>query len=567
MRICVVSLFTEEIEVESRLSTLNKKKYCEKYNIDYRFYFGRASKRHAQWDKIQCLIQTLPDYDYVVWMDSDTIFNNFETSLNDLILNNKEFDVLFCSDVCYTEGVTHLMVNTGVMIFKNTEWSYNLLTKVWNSVPNYNIDKLDKHSYDGFPHEQGKMCDILTKENTKKFKIFPSSEFNSHPNSSNEKTFIIHYMGSRQSESHLENFINSVKKINNRLGINESETVKTIELKKLNICLVSTFTENIDSVAKITIPNKEEYCKKHNYSFKYHKGRLSNRHPGWDKILLLKEVLESDKYDYVVWIDNDAYITNQEIRFDFICNNNPDSKLIIASEDNYRNVKNLNPDLDYTELHNLRIINTGVFILKRDKWSIDFLNKVWETKSNTNRGVEFSHQEITNNQFTYDYWPFEQGAIHIVLSQSNTNDYKIVNSEILNKFRVFHKKQNFICHFVGEGSNHISIKSYIESLSNNNKGVLIKESLIPVTFKNKEAVLNFKIFKEDTLYILKYTWDYSKVNTEYLSHSFKLEDKISKKQIDFNSEYSGSFEFHDLDGLKIYHSYNWFNEYDWVQIF
>jgi len=566
MKICVVSLFTEEIETESRLSTLNKKKYCEKYGIDYRFYFGRASERHAQWDKIQCLIQTLPEYDYVIWMDSDTVFNNFEISLNKLISDNTDFDALFCSDVCYAEGVTHLMVNTGVMIFKNTEWSSSLLNKVWNSVPNYSLDKLEKHSYDGFPHEQGKMCEILTRENTKKFKIFPSTEFNSHPNSSNDKTFIIHYMGSRQSESHLENFITSVKKINDKLGIDETETTKLIELKKLKICLVSHFTENITNVANITIPNKEDYSKKHNYYFKYHKGRLSNRHPGWDKIIILKEVLESNLYDYVVWVDNDAYITNPEIRFDFICNTNPDIKLIIASEDNYRNTKTLNPNLDYLELHNLRIINTGVFILKNDKWSIDFLNNVWETKSNTNRGFEFSHQEINNHQFTYDYWPFEQGPIHIILSKSNDKDYKIGNSEILNKFRISHKKQNFICHFVGEGSNDVSIKSYIESLSNQTKGVLVKESLIPVTFKEKDAVLNFRIFKEGELYILKYTWDFTKLNIENLSHSFRIEENNIKRQIDFNSEYSGSFEFYNLDNLKIYHSYNWFNEFDWTQI-
>jgi hypothetical protein len=161
MRICVVTLFTEEIEKESKLSTLNKKKYCEKYNIDYRFFYGRASERHAQWDKIQCLIQTLPEYDYVVWMDSDTVFNNFNISLIDLIDRNLNYDGLLCSDVCYSEGVTHLMVNTGVMIFKNTEWSSRLLNKVWNSVPDYSLTKLDKHSYDGFPHEQGKMCEEL----------------------------------------------------------------------------------------------------------------------------------------------------------------------------------------------------------------------------------------------------------------------------------------------------------------------------------------------------------------------------------------------------------------------
>ena len=566
MRICVVTLFTEEIEKESKLSTLNKKKYCEKYNIDYRFFYGRASERHAQWDKIQCLIQTLPEYDYVVWMDSDTVFNNFNISLIDLIDRNLNYDGLLCSDVCYSEGVTHLMVNTGVMIFKNTEWSSRLLNKVWNSVPDYSLSKLDKHSYDGFPHEQGKMCEELVKEDFKKFKIFPSTEFNSHPNSSNENTFIIHYMGSRQSETHLETFINSVKKINNRLNINENESFNTINLGKLKICVVSHFTQNIENVANITIPNKEEYCKNQNYDFKYHKGRLSNRHPGWDKILLLKEVISTKNYDYVVWVDNDAYITNQEIRFDFMCSVDKNLKLILSSEDTNRDIKTLDKNLDYNLLHNLRIINTGVMIFKSDEWSVNFLNSVWYTKSNTNKGIEFSHKEIVDNNFNYDYWPFEQGPIHIALSKSNNENYKIVNSEILNKFKVSHKKHNFICHFVGEGSNSESIKNYIENLTNHNEKILIKDIDVLVPFKGNDAKLNVKVFKQNELYSLKYLWDYSNIGLEYLSHSFQIIEKDKKMQIDFDSKFSGEFEFYNLDNKKINHSYNWYGDCEWKQI-
>ena len=71
--------------------------------------------------------------------------------------------------------------------------------------------------------------------------------------------------------------------------------------------------------------------------------------------MLLKEVISTKNYDYVVWVDNDAYITNQEIRFDFMCSVDKNLKLILSSEDTNRDIKALDKNLDYNLLHNLTI--------------------------------------------------------------------------------------------------------------------------------------------------------------------------------------------------------------------
>lgn len=47
------------------------------------------------------------------------------------------------------------MINTGVMIMKNTYKSIQLLNDIWDSCPEYTINELDKYSYSGYPHEQG----------------------------------------------------------------------------------------------------------------------------------------------------------------------------------------------------------------------------------------------------------------------------------------------------------------------------------------------------------------------------------------------------------------------------
>lgn len=566
MRICVVNLTTKEIIDDVYSSNLNKKKYCEKYKLDYRFYVGRASKRHAQWDKIQCVMQNLPEYDYIVWIDSDAIFNNFNISIINLINNNKEYDALFCSDVCYSEGQNHLLVNTGVMIFKNTEWSFDILDKVWNSVGEYAIENLNKHSYEGFPHEQGKLCEILLREDETKYKIFPSDAFNQHPNSSNENTFIIHFMGSRQTQNHIETFKNRVRVSNTKLNIDESlkENINYIKLKPLDICVVSSYTDNISNVADITLPNKEDYCKRHGYDLLINKGRLSLRHPGWDKIKLILRQMDTATCDYFVWIDNDAYITNKNLRFDFICNNYSSKNFIICSEQEFHGEK-LDSFIDFNNLQNLRLINTGVFIIKNNEWGKKFLEDIWNTKSNTNQGIDCSHTEIHSNSFTYDFWPFEQGPLHIVLSQRMDHEYKILKNYMMNIFKHQHKKHHFICHFVGTHNNAQSISDYIAGLKEIDVSdkILIQDSIKhTVYFKEKECYLTYKIYKNNNnKFILRYDWDFSNVDEENLSHCFKIN---SNKEISFGSEKFGTIIYNKDDVIE--HSYDWFGEKEWKKI-
>lgn len=567
MRICVVNLTTKEIVDDVYEANLNKKKYCEKYNLDYRFYLGRASKRHAQWDKIQCLMQNLPEYDYIVWIDSDAIFNNFDVSIIDLIKNNQQYDALFCSDVCYSEGQNHLLVNTGVMIFKNSEWSFDVLGRVWSSVSEYKLENLSKHSYEGFPHEQGKLCEILLREDETKYKIFPSDVFNQHPNSSNENTFIIHFMGSRQTQNHIETFKSKVRASNKKLNIN-NQTIKNIDyikLRPLDICIVSSYTDNISGIADITRPNKENYCKRQGYDLLINKGRLSLRHPGWDKIKLILSQMDTNNCDYFVWIDNDAYITNENLRFDFICNNYFSKNFIICSEQGF-DKEQLDETINFNNLQNLRLINTGVFIIKNNEWSRKFLEEIWNTKSNTNKGIDNSHAEIRTNSFTYDSWPFEQGPLHIVLSQQSVEDYKILKNYVMNTFKNQHRKYHFVCHFVGTQNNQQSIIEYISGLKELdilNKTLVQDNKKHTVYFKNKKCYLTYKIYQDNNSnkFILTYTWDFSNTGEKNLSHCFRINNS---KEIPFGSEKSGSIIYKKNDIIE--HSCDWFGEKEWIKI-
>ena len=328
----------------------------------------------------------------------------------------------------------------------------------------------------------------------------------------------------------------------------------------------SHYTEHIKNVADISVPNKKEYCNKHGYSLEINEGRLSNRHPAWDKIKFLQTLLDKD-YDYLVWVDNDAILMHQDYRFDFICSNYSDKNLIICSEPG-QDISHLDIDTDFNKLENLRIVNTGVFILKNNDWAKQFLEKCWNTTTTTNTGQNNSHFTVDDDDINYDLWPFEQGVIHVVLSKKNKEDYIILNNKIMNSFYYEYKRFEFICHFTGHGGNNTLINDFIKMMTKKNyDSVKIKSDNSKVLFKDGYALLSYDIYKtyNDTLYF-HFTWDVSNSGLKYLSHEFKVITKKYDKEISFNSMFEGSFEIGQLIDVKIMHTYEYYGEKNWYDL-
>lgn len=76
----------------------------------------------------------------------------------------------------------------------------------------------------------------------------------------------------------------------------------------MKIAVASIATPNMDELTNITWPNKLEYCRKHNYF-----GILQHQswdYLGFDKIIFIDSLLESEQYDWILWVDNDTLFTN-----------------------------------------------------------------------------------------------------------------------------------------------------------------------------------------------------------------------------------------------------------------
>jgi hypothetical protein len=103
------------------------KKYCDINN--YGFHNDEEvydKSRSPAWSKILLLSKYLrKEYDYVIWIDADTFIMSPNVKIEDIIeCHMKGKDILVAQD--------YIMINTGVIIIKNTEWSRKFINLIYD---------------------------------------------------------------------------------------------------------------------------------------------------------------------------------------------------------------------------------------------------------------------------------------------------------------------------------------------------------------------------------------------------------------------------------------------------
>jgi hypothetical protein len=77
------------------------------------------------------------------------------------------------------------------------------------------------------------------------------------------------------------------------------------------------------------------------------------------------------------------------------------------------------------------------------------LNEVWNTKTNTNKGIYDINKEVEINACTHNWedWPYEQGAIHVVFFQRD--DFAILPERAFNTHPCNINNNSFVLHNIG----------------------------------------------------------------------------------------------------------------------
>ena len=209
---------------------------------------------------------------------------------------------------------------------------------------------------------------------------------------------------------------------------------------KLNIAMLMFYDDNSKKFADINFKINSLYCKKYNIKLicSNQKSNNNNRSLHWEKLHMLLKYIND--YDYLIWIDSDAF---------FYYKNKNILELIY---------ENLNSNFIFSnDCGNNKNINTGIFIVKNSVYSIEVLNK-WTYD-----------EDIYNYVLNKKRWNDQEGLIYMIdnnILNINQN-IKILDYGILQHFfNNDNKLDAFIYHMAGQKNEdrYLVSKKYLEFL-------------------------------------------------------------------------------------------------------
>jgi len=137
MNIVVAQFYTSNVSYGPYAEAINKK-YCDEKGYTYfcekdnDIINSSLDTRAPTWYKPKLVEDVIAQFnpDYILFLDIDAIISDFNQNIEDFIDSN--YNMVFAEDVGH-----HSVMNAGVFLLKNNEWSRNFLKTWWNSAENY----------------------------------------------------------------------------------------------------------------------------------------------------------------------------------------------------------------------------------------------------------------------------------------------------------------------------------------------------------------------------------------------------------------------------------------------
>jgi len=161
-RVLIITSYTDTIRWNNYgkcdygdFASLNHHEYANKHGYSYIKEIVKNSDYpdwHPTWIKIDVLRKYIDLFDYVVWIDADAVFVNQSIKIEDLASGGAEL-IIPKLERDRESGNVWTNTTTGFMIWKNTEWSKEILDNLWKNPNNFRFD---------FFHEQSRLDELLS---------------------------------------------------------------------------------------------------------------------------------------------------------------------------------------------------------------------------------------------------------------------------------------------------------------------------------------------------------------------------------------------------------------------
>jgi hypothetical protein len=191
-KILIISYDNRKDEKYIQLHNHNVQEYTKKYGHKYVFY--NKCNENNYWCKVYMVLDALETnkYDYVIWMDSDTLIKDFDIDIND-ILNTYSSDIFVGSD----NNPKYDLINSGVFMIKNTDIGKQFLRDCINFIPEVCVKKDGslKGAWAASCYEQGTM-NILIADKYSKYTTVLKNKLIFNYNVCSNEVFIMHLYAS-----------------------------------------------------------------------------------------------------------------------------------------------------------------------------------------------------------------------------------------------------------------------------------------------------------------------------------------------------------------------------------
>tara|TARA_R110002020_G_scaffold432502_1_gene642525 strand:- start:381 stop:1151 length:771 start_codon:yes stop_codon:yes gene_type:complete len=147
-----------------------------------------------------------------------------------------------------------------------------------------------------------------------------------------------------------------------------------MDASDVKICFLMWYDKNHKEFGDINYKINKAYCDKHGYDIiRDSQRRMRNREPNFERIALAKKYLPH--YDYVIWLDADAYFYIDSPPIDLVINDYSEFDFILSSDqDEVPESEHHCEGMSYGHTGHAAKINSGFFIVKNTAYSMETLD-------------------------------------------------------------------------------------------------------------------------------------------------------------------------------------------------